>query len=487
MRWIFRRPPPSMERLNIRVGRPVISRGPVSGELDNMFSETPTNDGRFRGYSGGSGYTRAIVGDDPWTMFDPGVSVLPPGGLPAQPGSSYECGMWMQDTAKLPSGVIHGFVHLEAGCPKTKGVTYYARKSMGFALSNDDGISWEFSGQIITGNDQPSTSRTTGEGDCTVVNGGDGYYYAYCLRNGVRDRPDWSTIVARAPVGTPQPGNWRKFFAGGWGSPGLGGNATSLGFIGMSAARWLTRDQIILLAINPSAGGVRMYLSGDRTTFAAIPEPLIVLDENEKNWLRDEEPYPDTELIAYISMMNKDDVSDQVGDNFLIMYTYVQPNEPWLKHTYLVTRDVSMWTSAEPVGHMSPQVGVALARWYDAASNDRWSTTAAVPGNYSTYAYEGTFGFLMTCAPALPSVKLEDCVRMWPGQTDHILTWDGTGVAAGYKRLRTAGWVFRDEQPNTVPLYRCYSATLESHFVSNQSDCEGLGANEALYGYALSS
>jgi hypothetical protein len=62
-----------------------------------------------------------------------------------------------------------------------------------------------------------------------------------------------------------------------------------------------------------------------------------------------------------------------------------------------------MWTvsvSNEPV---SPQVGVLLARWYNPALHDRWSSTAAVPPtNGSDYKLEAKSGYLMTAAAVMP-------------------------------------------------------------------------------------
>ena len=45
---------------------------------------------------------------------------------------------------------------------------------------------------------------------------------------------------------------------------------------------------------------------------------------------------------------------------------------------HLVFRDVELWVAPLLV---QPQVTVLLARWYDPARHDRWSTTATVPGN----------------------------------------------------------------------------------------------------------
>jgi hypothetical protein len=42
-------------------------------------------------------------------------------------------------------------------------------KSMSMAISHDYGLSWSDLGQIITGTDQPTPNRNTGEGDGTVA------------------------------------------------------------------------------------------------------------------------------------------------------------------------------------------------------------------------------------------------------------------------------------------------------------------------------
>ena len=55
-----------------------------------------------------------------------------------------------------------------------------------------------------------------GAGDCTIVDGEDGYFYAYCLR-----ARDWRTIVARAALTA----YLLALFAGGHAPLGGGGNA----------------------------------------------------------------------------------------------------------------------------------------------------------------------------------------------------------------------------------------------------------------------
>jgi hypothetical protein len=136
----------------------------------------------------------------------------------------------------------------------------------------------------------------------------------------------------------------------------------------------------------------------------------------------------------------------------MLVYCYVPPNENFDKR-YLVFRDVNVSISNEPV---TPQVGVQLARWYNRKLRDRWSTTAAVPG--TAYKLDAKSGYLMTeNDTANPTIELEDCVSRRPGHPDHLLAKKGFCETHQYQRLRTAGWVYKNPRPKTVPLYQCYN------------------------------
>ena len=127
-----------------------------------------------------------------------------------------------------------------------------------------------------------------------------------------------------------------------------------------------------------------------------------------------------------------------------------------------------------------------LARWYDVALHDHWSTTAAVPSNGGIYKLEAQSGYLMTAAPSgQASSELEDCVSIRSGHPDHLLAKKGFCEAHAYERLRTAGWVYGRQEPDTQPLYQCYAEIEHSHFAANHPDCDGEGRMEALLGYDL--
>jgi hypothetical protein len=248
----------------------------------------------------------------------------------------------------------------------------------------------------------------------------------------------------------------------------------------MSASVWDTNNNVMLLVEDGWFHGLRMSFSSNKTAFTSVQEPLVYLDAVDWNRPASTELYGYSQAINYAGGV-------RWTTAFQLTHLYLQPNpNEGLDKRYLVFRDVSV--TLMPSAQV-PQVGVALARWHNTALKDRWSTTAPVPGNFNSYAFEGTFGYLMTKPhPSLPTKKIMDCVSNWPGHPDHLpldiqnTTCENTST---YKTLRTLGWIYSSSQPNTVPLYRCYSSTEQSHFASNQSNCEGLGTMEWLMGYAL--
>jgi hypothetical protein len=460
---------PCIDCLRIRVGPPMVIRGPAPDIEDFTLIQLPG--GRFRGFIAG-GKTYAIDGDTPWDMGGPARVVLDRGA----PGTNDACGQWIHHVEQSGNKVV-AWVHDETGCNYS--ANFQTHQSVSLATSTDYGLTWKNLGQIITGRGAAMANRITGEGDCTAINGLDKYYYAYCWRNSSGEE-DGATIVARALVSDPS--HWKKYYQGKWDQPGLGGYSTGLpNGIGGSVARWMDTGQILLLGWMGNSG-LGLKLSTDGVTFTEMPEPLIV--GGRGTWHR---PDP-SEIISYPVLYDPKTGSNQLSsDSWMLFYMYVQPNEG-LGRRYLVYRPVEVSRSRQ---RDEPPVGVLLARWYNPALHDRWSTTAAVPSvNGSEYKFEAKTGYLMTAPdPKGSTVELEECLSK-PGQpVVHVLMQKSRQGHVcenhGYTRSRTAGFVYSSAQPGTQPLYSCYSAAEHSHFASNDEDCYDLGKREALLGYDL--
>jgi hypothetical protein len=443
-------------------------RGP-GYDIDSPFTEIKLPNGRFRGFTA-AGITFAIDGDQSWDMGGSEVAVLNRG-VANGPAS---CGQWIQHVE--PAGnLLLGWVHSETACDYSKAQTH---KSVAFATSADNGLTWKVEGPIISGVSAPTPGKTTGEGDCTALDGKDGYYYAYCwqTRSGLPGSTG-GVSVSRAPTSNPGPKNWRKYFNGAWSQPGIGGEATKLEVGGgTSCARWLTTGETVIVG-NLPGGGYGLFFSQDHINFTPMHEPLLVGDP--ATWSRPADPY---ELMAYWSLLDANIGTNQLSNHWNLVYMDIQPHEGFSRR-YLVFRPIEVSRSPQPA---APQVGIMLGHWYNSRLHDHWSTTGSVPGNYTDYKLASESGYLMTIAdPKSPSVELEDCVNLQGEHSDHMLSPKGACEIQGFKRLRPAGWVYSAPHPGTQPLYSCHSEAEKSHFVALQPNCDGLGKMEALLGYDL--
>jgi hypothetical protein len=458
-------PPDPTATMRVRVGVPLVARGPAPNIADASFTAIQLPNGKFRGFTS-AGTTWAIDGNHPYDMGGAGVAVLKAG----PPNTPDSCGQWIVHV-ELEGKTLYGWDHNETACDYGKFGQTHA--SMVMAISSDFGLTWKTEGPIVTGADPPADGKETGDSCANVVRGNDGYDYAWCLHNGGHSWDGGYGFFARAPTSDPGPGQWKKYFNGSWSEPGVGGKSSPID--GGGVAWWNTAGETI--GLNWVKGGIGLDASQDRLHFKQVfPQPLMLAepgDWSRKNGL---------ELIAYPDLIDAKTGLNQLSDHWLLAYMYLNPGENFGKR-YLVFRPVDIsWTR----GQGEPLAGEMLTHWYDAAHHDHWTTTAPVPGNYSAYRLVAQLGYVMTAPdPASPAVELEECISKWPGAPDRILIQKGVCETQDYQRLRSAGFVYKTTQPNTQPLYRCYSQAEHSHFASNTEDCNNMGKREALLGYDL--
>ncbi|SEQ56882.1 hypothetical protein SAMN05428969_3527 [Devosia sp. YR412] len=443
--------------IQIRVGPPSVLRGPFPDELDAAFTAIKLPDGTFRGFSA-NGSTYAIDGASLADMGGERREVMQPG----PEGAPDDCGRWLTSLTRTGDELL-GLVHQEHDCDYNAGRT---EKSMAMATSSDDGLTWTDLGTVVTGTDLGRGNVTTGEGDCTMVDGFDGYLYAYCLR-----ASDWQTIIARAEPGAPTV--WHKYFEGGWTEPGLGGQSTDIGFVGIGTGYLRDHSWVAAVATDPWFGGLRLSLSADKVSFVDLKEPLLTIDGSD--WNRP----ADSDLIAYETILDPASGSNVVGDDFILSYTYVPPGKGF-ESRYLVQQDVTLTLADTP---QPVQVGMALARWVDPEGTRYVTSTGPLTGERQPYGLDTVVAHMLTRAPdGVASLKLAECSNSATG--DQLLADDGH-CDADFARERTAGWLYAEARPGTVPVYRCVNDAAQSHFASSAQDCEGLGRMEFLLGHGL--
>jgi hypothetical protein len=442
--------------ISVKLEHPVVVWGPSRHEPDAPVSIIELPDGTFRAFAA-NGTTVAIDGATPFALGGRSKVVLEPG--PA--GSPSECGRWLTSVLQ-DGGALYGLIHNEQHCDYREGETY---KSMAIARSEDFGLTWKVLGQIITAGEGPASGRQGGEGDCTAVDGHDGYWYAYCQR-----LRDWKNTVARAPRNDPAPGKWSKWSGNGWNAPGLGGAAAPLnGAVGMSSAYWTEVDAVLLLATTSSA--LQLSATKDKLNFATVSEPIILYDAND--WKRPAA----SDLYAYPSMVAQHGFNN-IGSHFLLTYTYIPPGLDFTQR-YLVIHEASIALGAAP---QRPQVRLALSRW-TSADGSKWVTTGPPIAAGRSYAFGGQLGYVMT-APSnqSASVKLDECFSARSG--NGFLSDAGRCVAEGAERRRVAGFAFRSQQPGTIAIYSCLSRDYE-RFTSGGADCDSEGTRDRVLGYVF--
>jgi hypothetical protein len=451
--------------IRVRVGVPLVARGPAPNIADNWFTEVGLCSGRFRGFTA-AGTTFAIDGKQPWDMGGQAATVLKPG----PPGSTSSCGQWIQHV-ELEGKALFGWVHNETACNYAKNGQTHA--SMTIASSTDYGLTWKIEGPIIVGTDPPAAGKETGDSCPSVVRGQDAYDYAYCVHNGGHSWDGGYGFVARAPTSDPGPGKWKKYFNDSWSEPGVGGKSSPVD--GLGVAYWTTTRETV--GFKWVKGGLGLVVSSDRLHFtAALSQPLMLAEPGD--WSRKN----GAELLSYPDAIDAHTGVNQLSDHWLLAYMYLNPGDGFDKR-YLIFRPVDISWSRAPG---EPQVGEMLTHWYNATQHDHWATTAPVPGNYAVYKLVAQLGYTMTAPDSKEgSIELEECVSQWPGHPDHILIQKSVCETQGYRRLRSAGFIFSAAQPNTQPLYRCYSDSEKSHFAANRDDCNSMGKREALLGYDL--
>ena len=227
--------PDPLATLRIRVGVPLVARGPAPDIADASFTAVQLPSGKFRGFTA-AGTTWAIDGSHPYDMGGTGAAVLKPG----PPNTPDSCGQWIVHV-ELEGKTLYGWNHNETACNYARGGQTYASTTI--ATSSDYGLTWKVEGPIISGTDPPADGKETGDSCGNVVRGNDGYVYAYCSHNGAHAWEGGYVFVARAPSSDLDPGKWKKYYNGAWSEPGVGGKSSPIS--GGGNAWWNTTGETV--------------------------------------------------------------------------------------------------------------------------------------------------------------------------------------------------------------------------------------------------
>ncbi|HZC05916.1 MAG TPA: hypothetical protein VE338_09760, partial [Ktedonobacterales bacterium] len=127
-------------------------------------------------------------------------------------------------------------------------------------------------------------------------------------------------------------------------------------------------------------------------------------------------------------------------------------------------------------GQLEPfQAPHPLVEYYNAHTHDHWVTTSTEP-LASGYVRQKTLAYLSPVDEP-ETIPIFGCVT---ATGDHFLSIQN--VCEGATTLSLEGWLYTSAQANapTVPVYRCRASS--DHFISTQTSCDG-GVYETLLGY----
>ena len=527
--------PSSALTITTIVGAPIVFGGPVQNLFDSPYLALKSN----RGHVGLTANGETVVFGEGDTIF----STLP---VPLQTGlkentsklSYSHCGKWL-NAAYVDSNnasVVHGFFHQEWQCNYTNGG--YTNKSVGYARSEDGGLTFTpWDEQIIAGLNT-TTVHQTGQGDHGVVRLGS-YLYMLFL--------DWnapnglSVGLARAPVASGGvPGSWIKYFNQSFeqNEPGVGGLADRVnGFpAGTAIARVLrvastgtgTIDAFATVGVQFSSSLNIAWSTSNIETEEDIPSsfttavagPLFTIDSG--SWKRN---INSSELFAYPSLVSDLGSQDSSIDPSLptsIVFTYLAPRDSF-NSRWIIRRPLNFFTrpiDASPSSPLPPALET-LSIWRNKDANIWWATTGPVtnitPGMFTLFTAD--IALILTSADDVYDAnKLVEC-EFNDGTTNapqggriaitNAAECGNSGVFINGKSLRTLGWITSNADTlgwarvayagsngiasmgaSSGQLWRCIGIGEWNYTVSfNDEQCISAGTgfkSDALLGYALS-
>jgi len=383
-------------------------------------------------------------------------------------GNFDECGAWIHGAHLIPgTNTVEAWYHGESGYCHGEAAPLKTLDAVGYAISTDGGHTFtkpNYPNNIILSGQKTYLNNFAGDGDFSVVPLADKNYMFFI------DHSLNSSSVAVASISASGPGQWMKWYNGGFTQPGDGGLDTAiaplLAGVGYNTL-WLNFTGITYE--NTLGVGFRVALSPDGVNWSIVNSPLIPTGTRWSDW------NGTLGVAQYPSVIGLDGSKNWTND-FYLYYMYIRPGDT-ITNRFLVRSKVTMTVNDQPSSF--PQGNTDLERFFSSSAKRHWITSGiAVPKTgVWDFADEGRLGSIFTTGgPGL--VELYECQA---GGENYFVSLDSK--CGGFTVLRVAGFVYSTSVAGTRPIYRCYISNGD-HFVSIDSKCEG-AVNEGLIGYIL--
>ena len=454
-------PSPLASTFTTLVGTPEVVAGPTCCLFDSPFLALATSAGTL-GYTANSASVVLTRG--------PSVSALLPTPLPTglaadkSPASLSHCGKWLNAAFTDPgnASVVHGFFHQEWQCNYTD--AGFTNKSVGYAASSDGGITFVPSpAQLIAGYNT-TASHQTGEGDHGVFRRNDHLYMLFVQWDAPKSVHGGTSIgLARSHVSSAgAPGTWRKYFAGDFLEPGVGGKSDLIWAPGTAASAFPAGGPLAAVAVGVifSSSLAISWSQGDAAVLDGAPlawEPAAagpLFFAGSSSWDRNPQS---KELFGYPSLVTdagSPNASLPASAASFIYFTYLNPGEDFTKR-WLIRRPLRFLQRASPAPPDAPPPPAlsSLTLWATAApscaTGARWWAAGGPVAPHSAAACNFTsapapFAHVLTAPPAdaAQGVELVECALGGGAVALARATECGSsgGPFAAGSALRCPGW-----------------------------------------------
>lgn len=389
---------------SIEMGDEEYIMGPVNEYIDSPFFTVPIPQG-LRAFSA-NGTTYSFSGSDINHLSKEGISIDK-----GSSGNFDECGAWLASVYKIDEQHWIGWYHAEERCNYTMGKTH---KSVAFAESFDAGKSWVKTGypnnQVLTSDIFFNDTDQDDEGDMNVIRSGE-YFYMFFVKN-------WTTRIARSTVSDlGKPGTWYKYYNGQFSEPGIGGRSSqsSLTNTGtyVSYNNYLGRYINIVLygrwGFYFSYTNPNNILSWHQITQPIFPQVSHNEDLRVDYWLPDRQDK--LHVYGYPSLISIDGDSGTSGQTFYLYYMKLFPGEEF-NQRYQMRRKITLHKPS----YLFPAL-VELNKYTNIQGKTKISIEIAKPSE-------------------------------------------------NYAKTSFLGYILPYQENNTVPIYECFSSTLQAYFLS---------------------
>ena len=383
------------------------------------------------------------------------------------------CGTWLNNLIRLSPSKVAAVYHSEKNC-----VNATTEKTMSYATSDNNGVTWNKRGPILSVYDgeRSQCADCDDAGDATVVKR-NGYYYMFSTET---TKDGWKQGIARAVVQADGlPGQWFKYYNGGYTEPALGGKFTPIGNGQLPGTR-VAYNKIFKNFMSVGTTGKWGFIL--HTTLKNEPtksNPYIYFfpqvstndDPNVDDWVYYKENPNRLEFYAYSVIVDPDNLNGDVDNDFFVYYTKINTGQDF-NSMYMMRRRIKLYPNT-----LAKNVSYYPLAKYTLPSKTRTSISNPVYQGATSNTY---LGYLSYSSQATANqTMLYECYVSASDDYKLQIT-----PCSNSKHIRKLGYIEKTQTDKaTITLKECYSAANSKHYYVGNEACTAGDTNTSTLGY----